>query len=72
MTQFKFIPLILFFAIIKYQTASEAIHLVENEVGYGARSLAMGGAYTAMGCDPSGRYWNTAGLADIKNGAFYV
>ena len=72
MTQFKFIPLILFFAIIKSQTASEAIHLVENEVGYGARSLAMGGAYTAMGSDPSGMYWNPAGLADIKNGAFYI
>ncbi|SVD77702.1 uncharacterized protein METZ01_LOCUS430556, partial [marine metagenome] len=57
MTQFKFFPLILLFTIIKSQTASEAIHLVENEVGYGARSLAMGGAYTAMGSDPSGMYW---------------
>ena len=31
------------------QTASEAIHILENEIGYGARSLGMGGAFTALG-----------------------
>ena len=67
MTQLRFVYLILFISLIRSQTASEAIHLIENEIGYGARSLAMGGAYTAMGSDPSGMYWNPAGLADIDN-----
>ncbi len=53
------------------QTASEAIHILENEIGYGARSLGMGGAFTALGNDPSGMYWNPAGLADISNGSIY-
>ena len=53
------------------QTASEAIHILENEIGYGARSLGMGGAFTALGNDPSGMYWNPAGLADMANGAIY-
>ena len=71
MTQLRFVYLILFISLIRSQTASEAIHLIENEMGYGARSLAMGGAYTAMGSDPSGMYWNPAGLANIKNGTLY-
>ncbi|MDP6611841.1 MAG: hypothetical protein QF823_06020 [Candidatus Marinimicrobia bacterium] len=40
-------------------------------MGFGARSLAMGGAFTALGNDPSGMYWNPAGLAGMTNGAFY-
>ena len=71
MTQLRFVQLVLFITLIRSQTASEAIHLIENEMGYGARSLAMGGAYTAMGSDPSGMYWNPAGLANIKNGTLY-
>ena len=71
MTQLRFVQLVLFITLIRSQTASEAIHLIENEIGYGARSLAMGGAYTAMGSDPSGMYWNPAGLADIDNRTLY-
>ena len=61
----------LFLSTGQTQTASEAIHILENEIGYGARSLAMGGAFTAFGNDPSGMYWNPAGLADMDNGAIY-
>ena len=43
------------------------MHIVEHEMGYGARSLSMGGAFTALGDGPSGMYWNPAGLADIQN-----
>ncbi|GIT57090.1 MAG: hypothetical protein Ct9H300mP18_05190 [Candidatus Neomarinimicrobiota bacterium] len=42
MTQLRFVQLVLFITLIRSQTASEAIHLIENEIGYGARSLAMG------------------------------
>lgn len=59
------------FISINAQTASEAIHLMEDEIGFGARSLALGGAYTALGNDASGMYWNPAGLAGMSNGAIY-
>lgn len=51
------------------QSAWDAIHITENEEGFGARALGMGGAYTALADDYSGIYWNPAGLASIsKNG----
>ena len=59
------------FLKLQSQSASEAIHIVENELGYGARSLAMAGAFAPLGDGPAGMYWNPAGLADIKNGSFY-
>ena len=62
---------IFIFISINAQTASEAIHLMEDEIGFGARSLALGGAYTALGNDASGMYWNPAGLAGMSNGAIY-
>ena len=65
------IILIFIFISINAQTASEAIHLMEDEIGFGARSLALGGAYTALGNDASGMYWNPAGLAGMSNGAIY-
>ena len=61
----------LHFLKLQSQSASEAIHIVENELGYGARSLAMAGAFAPLGDGPAGMYWNPAGLADIKNGSFY-
>ena len=72
MTRYKFLLYILLISFIKSQTASDAIRLIENEVGYGARSLALGGAYTAMGNDHSGMYWNPAGLANINNGSVCI
>tara|TARA_B100000965_G_C19539348_1_gene734849 strand:+ start:1 stop:1371 length:1371 start_codon:yes stop_codon:yes gene_type:complete len=59
-------------SFVRPQSASEVIHLLENEIGYGARSLSMGGSYTALSNDPSGMYWNPAGLASMKSGALYV
>ena len=35
-------------------------------LGAGARALALGGAYTAISDDPSGLYYNPAGLASIN------
>jgi len=65
-------PVLFFFSILQSQSAAEAIHLLENEMGFGARSMGMGGGTTALGDDPSGMYWNPAGLTGIRNGMFYV
>ena len=61
-----------FIASLNSQSASEAIHLLEDEMGFGARSLSLGGAYTALGNDPSGMYWNPAGLTGMQHGVIYV
>jgi len=62
----------LLLSILRSQSASEAIRLLENEMGFGARSLGMGGANIALGDDPSDMYWNPAGLAGIINKTFYI
>lgn len=40
------------------------------EIGVGARSLAMGGAFTALANDPSAIYWNAAGIAKMNRNSF--
>ena len=60
------------FSLLRAQTASEAIHTIQNEIGFGARALSMGGSYTALADDPSAMYWNPAGLASIKSGSIYT
>jgi hypothetical protein len=42
------------FGIVGGQTAYDAVHITENEEGFGTRALAMGGAYTALADDYSG------------------
>ena len=54
------------FGIVFGQTAYDAVHITENEEGFGTRALAMGGAYTALADDYSGIYWNPAGLGSIE------
>ena len=71
MKKYLFIVFIVPFLGLRAQSASEAIHIIENEDGYGARSLAMAGAFAPLGDGPAGMYWNPAGLSDIKNGSFY-
>ncbi len=38
------------------------------KIGVGARSVAMGGAFTAVANDVSAMYWNPSGLARLKTG----
>ena len=48
------------------QSAPDAIRIVQDELGFGARALAMGGAYSGAADDYSAIYWNPAGLAAIR------
>ena len=57
---------------VQSQTAADAIRIINNETGFGARALAMGGAYTAVANDFSAIYWNPAGLASIPGGSIFV
>jgi len=52
------------------QYAEDATMLLENQYGFGAKSIAMGTAFTAVADDYSATYWNPAGLAQIKKMEF--
>ncbi len=52
------------------QNANEAIRIRQNEMGFGARNLAMGGNGVALAEDYSAIYWNPAGLASLKHSEF--
>ena len=58
--------------MVSGQSAYDAIHITENEEGFGMRALAMGGAYTALANDYSGIYWNPAGLSFVKKTGIYA
>lgn len=54
------------------QSAVDAARILDLETGFGARALAMGGAYSGLADDYSAAYWNPAGLALIKRSEFYL
>jgi len=54
------------------QFAEEAAALLNNQYGFGAKSIAMGTAFTAVADDYSATYWNPAGLAQIKKMEFFA
>lgn len=60
-----FIISLLCSAHISAQTSAEIEMMAFNFRGNGARALAMGGAYIAVGGDASAIFWNPAGLASI-------
>jgi hypothetical protein len=49
------------------QADGEIESLAFNFKGNGPRAMAMGGAYIAIGGDPSAAFWNPAGLASITD-----
>lgn len=53
------------------QFAEDATDLVNNQYGFGARSISMGSAFSGVADDYSAIYWNPAGLAQIKKMEFY-
>ncbi len=66
------IGLLLTLGLLNGQSAYDAVHITENEEGFGSRALAMGGAYTALADDYSGIYWNPAGLGAISKTGFHA
>ena len=42
------------------------------DIGVGARALAMGEAYAALGGDASSIFWNPSGIANVQNGDFFA
>ncbi len=60
-----------FWAFVQAQSTYDAVRIVEGEIGFGTRALAMGGAFTAVANDYSGIYFNPAGLASMKTSQFY-
>jgi hypothetical protein len=54
------------------QSTGEIEMLAFNFKGNGVRALAMGGAYIAVGGDPSAAFWNPAGLASITESQIAV
>ena len=53
------------------QNAYDAVHLSDNEFGFGTRAMGMGGAFTGLADDYSAIYWNPAGLGQISNPVIY-
>ncbi len=54
------------------QGPDDAIRILDNQIGFGARALGMGGTYTAVSDDYSAIYWNPAGLAQIRKSEFFL
>jgi len=54
------------------QYAEDAVDLLNNQYGFGAKSIAMGSAFTGVADDYSAIYWNPAGLAQINKMEFYA
>lgn len=58
--------------ILQAQSAYDAIHILDREIGFGTRALAMGGAYTGLANDYTAIYWNPAGLGAIQDYQFFT
>ncbi len=52
--------------------AFNEISFLSEETGFGARALAMGGAYVGLSDDYSSIYWNPAGLGLLQRSQFLV
>ncbi len=64
--------LLLFIFMGYAQSTQDAIRITDNTIGFGARALGMGGAYTGVADDYSAIYWNPAGLAQIRKMEFWM
>ncbi|GAB4380521.1 MAG: outer membrane protein transport protein [Calditrichia bacterium] len=65
----------LFFLLIvssPAQSPGDAIRILDNQTGFGARALGMGGAYMGVADDYSAIYWNPAGLAQMRKMEFWM
>ena len=67
--------LLVIFALMNSSFAQgnyDAIRITDNEIGFGARALGMGGAYVGVADDYSAVYWNPAGLAQMRKMEFWL
>lgn len=70
-----FFSLILIFVAtfsLPAQTTDDATRVLDNQTGFGARALGMGGAYSGVADDYSAIYWNPAGLAQMRKMEFWT
>ncbi len=70
----KYVTLIIVLGMAAWgfsQSAFDAVRIVQDETGFGARALGMGGAYTSVADDYSAIYWNPAGLAGVTESEFF-
>ncbi len=58
-------------SLLYSQSAEEAVNLLHDMHGFGARAQSMGNAFTGVADDYSAVYWNPAGLAQLNYGEFY-
>lgn len=74
MRSIKFLTIAILFSVFSFgygQGAPDAVRIVQDETGFGARALAMGGAYSGLANDYSAIYWNPAGLAGLRRSQFF-
>ena len=55
---------VLFGSIITLRAEIPAAYV---DIGYGARSIGMGGAFVAIPCDVHALFWNPAALSTLKH-----
>jgi long-subunit fatty acid transport protein len=73
LSQITSIILILFLFMNAFsQSTYDAVRITDQQIGFGARAIGMGGAYLAVAEDYSAIYWNPAGLAQIKKVEFWL
>ncbi len=53
-------------ALAQNQVLTEDFFAMGNELGVGARAMALGGAYTGVADDYTAMYWNPAGLGQMR------
>ena len=63
---------IILWTCVYAQSAYDAIHIMDREMGFGTRALAMGGAYAAVADDYTAIYWNPAGLGQIEEAGIFT
>lgn len=70
----KLLSLFFFISVLSSvaQTTDDAVRITADQLGFGARALGMGGAYTGVADDYSAVYWNPAGLAQMRKMEFWM
>jgi hypothetical protein len=68
----RFITLYSFFCILLAQTNVATTAASFLEIGAGAKSLSMGGAYVSVANDVSALYWNPSGIVNVEHPSVHI